>query len=112
MTKPIAPIDVELEDREAERVRRNFEERIKQLANRPAFSLEPLGEVTLVDGTDKVVEHKLGRLPTQIITSPVRGAVSTGRIEEMRDSARDRTKVIVLKATGWGATIKTDVTVL
>lgn len=110
--KPLPPIDIVLDDQNAERVRRNHEERLKQLAGRPAFVLTPIGEVTLPDGTEVIVQHKLGRAPVQVIIGPTRGAVTPGRIEEVRSSSRDRTKVIILRADDMGATVKVDVTVL
>lgn len=110
MTKPLHPLDLVLGDEDAERVRRNHDLRLKQIAGRPAFALTVLGEFSLANGVTTTISHKLGRVPAQILVSPPRGASSTGRIEEVREG--DRTKSIKLLATGWGATVKVDVSVL
>lgn len=67
---------------------------------------------SLPDATDVEVRHGLGRLPVWVAPSAVRNASSSGRIEEIRDTNRDRRKVVVLRATGWGATIDVDVVVV
>lgn len=106
--RSIQPLDIRLDDEKAERARRNLDDRVKQLAIRGA--LVPLGEVSLADGVTLQLAHRLGRVPTMVVLSPPRGAVTSGRIEEIRTG--DRSKSLRLKATGWGATIQVDVAVL
>jgi len=106
------PISATLGDDTAERVRRSHERAIKELQDRPASSMVVIPNVALVDGVSTVVPHSLGRTPTFVREGTPRGATSTGRIDEIRDGSVDPAKAIVLKATGWGATITVDVQVL
>lgn len=108
--KALHPLDIVLGDEDAERTRRNHDQRIRQLASRPAFALTVLGEFALADGVATSISHKLGRIPAQVILSPPRGAVSAGYTEELHEG--DRTKSIKLKANGWGATVYVTVSVL
>jgi hypothetical protein len=95
----------QIPDPDLERIRRETEQRLEQL-ERPASAL--IKDVTLADGVATPVPHRLGQ-PVSAFCSPPRGAVSTGRIEELRAGTHDRSKYVVLKATGWGATITVDV---
>jgi hypothetical protein len=103
-------LTIKLDDEKAERVRRNTQEALAELQRTPAARAGIVRDVTLADGIATPVPHGLGR-PAFATPSPPRGAVSTGRIEEVRDGTHDRTKYVVLKATGWGATITLDVEV-
>ena len=105
------PIAVRLEG-EAERARQNHEDRITELQKLPATGLEVKPDISLANGVVTQVAHGLGRRPQLVLLSPPRGASSSGRIEEVRSDGLDRTKLIALKATGWGATITVDVGVL
>jgi hypothetical protein len=95
---------------DAERVRRNHAEAIAELQASPLWRVR-IVEVTLADGVETTVAHGLGRAPRMLWISPPRGATSTGRIDEIRGGTR-RADVVVLKATGWGATITVDVAVI
>lgn len=106
------PISIQLSDQDAERVRRSHEEGIRELQSAPFASAMVVASVSLASGIATTVPHRLGRAPTFVRESCPRGASSTGRVEEVRDGTVDRTKAVVLKATGWGATITVDVLVL
>ena len=97
--------DITLADANAERVRRDRDDAIRELQR-----LQPriVANVALADGIATEVPHGLGRVPLWVKESCVRGATSTGRIVETRDGI-DRTKAVKLTASGWGATITVDV---
>lgn len=83
-----------------------FEECIRELQTGLA---RVIADVVLEDGVEHPIAHRLGRKPSFVTTSPPRGAIATGRIEEIRSGAHDRSQVVVLKATGWGGTVTVDV---
>jgi hypothetical protein len=103
------PTDITLDDAKAERVRREHHEAIRGLQRRPEIVV--IKDVTLVDSTIKEIAHGLGR-PVTVMVSPVRGASTSGRIEEVRSASYDRSKYVVLAAAGWGATITVDLWVM
>jgi len=100
-----------LPDVAAERARREHDEQLRALQKRPGVLLEVLPNIELADGAAVYVKHGLGRAPRWAAPSIVRGAVATGRIDELREGV-DRTKYIVLQASGFGATITIDLAVL
>jgi hypothetical protein len=106
----IALLTGQLADAVLERVRRNLVDAVAELQKRP----EPrvLANITLQDGIATPVPHGLSRAAAWVRESCVRGASSTGRVEEVRDGTYDRTKYVTLKATGYGATVTVDVVVL
>jgi hypothetical protein len=106
------PVPAKLDDDNAERVRVSHQRAIEQLQQTPAAGMRVIQDVTLLDGVATPVQHGLGRLPAWVAPSAPRGAVSSGRIEEVRDGSTDRATSIQLKATGWGATITVDVQVV
>jgi hypothetical protein len=103
---------VKLADPIAEQANRDHRERIDELQQQPAMSMKLIKDVALADGVATPIAHGLGRVPQFIKESAPRNPSTTGHIEEVRSSSYDRTKVIVLKATGWGATITVDVQVM
>lgn len=107
---PVTPV---LSDEAAEQVRREHDRAIRELQRLPLADAVVINDVSLASGVDTPVSHKLGRKPRMVYVSPPRGPSSTGRIEEMRTGlgALQRDQVVVLKATGWGATIAVDVMV-
>lgn len=107
----ISLLPITLVDNTNERVRRNHAEAIVELQKGPCASTRILTDVELQDGVTTKIPHTLGRKPLMTIVSPARGAVSSGRIEEVRDGSYDRGQYIALKATGWGATITVDIEV-
>ncbi len=96
----------------AEQARRTHEECIREIQDLPCSSMRIIADVQLVDGIATPIAHRLGRKPAWICTSNVRGATTTGRIVESRTGSQDRTKVVVLTATGHGATVTVDVAIL
>lgn len=103
-----------LDDRKVDDVTRDHAAKINELASLPAATMRVIPDVELADGIETPVAHKLGRVPTFVRESAPRGAIAAGRIDEVRDPAVtvDRSKYVVLKASGWGATITIDVQVM
>jgi hypothetical protein len=99
-------------DPELDRVLRELREEVDRLAALPAAGAVVVADVELADGKETPVPHGLGRPARWARESCVRGASSTGRVEEVRSDAYDRAQFVVLKATGWGATITCDLAVL
>ena len=116
MSRKFRPaLAIKLADADAETARRSTNERIDELQLVPF--LEIIGEsVLFADGTEVTIRHQLGRAPTMVIVSPVRGATTSGRIVESTTYASglpiDRSKYIVLVASGFGATVRAEVAVL
>lgn len=101
-----------LADPATERVRQELVAAVRELQTLPASSLRVIRDVVLVDGAETPVAHGLGRPASWVKESCPRNASTTGRVEEVRTGTGDRSKVVVLKATGWGAPITVDVCVL
>lgn len=113
MSRFTPPLKTRLRDPEAEEVRRNHEQRLSELLELPCVRLKSLGEFELEDGVPKTIAHGLDRKPEQIIISPPRGSsLTAGLVQEIREAAFNRAKVIVLKASDFGATVRVDVSVL
>ena len=106
----IAAILERLDNPQLARVVENIQRRIDELQRQPAVKARII-EVTLVNATATPIAHGLGRAPVMVIPSAPRGATSAGRIDEVRSDSTDRTKTVVLKATGYGATITLDLMV-
>ncbi len=96
----------------AEAMRRSHEACIREIQDLPASSLRIVQGVELADGVATPVAHKLGRPPAWTQASVVRGAASTGRIVESRSGSYSRAEVVLLTATGFGATVTIDLCVL
>ena len=105
------PINEDTEPEDLERFRRNLVDVIRELQRLPLAGAKVIKDVTLYDGVAVPVAHRCGR-PVVVLTSPPRGAVTTGRIEEVRSGSHDRAQYAVLKASDWGASITVDVVVL
>ena len=99
---------MKLADIDAERNRIETHLAIRQMQQLPSVGLRSIQNIALEDDVATTVPHGLGREPAWVCPSAPRGPASTGRIEEIRDGAHDRRTVVVLKATGWGATITID----
>lgn len=110
MTLHPKPVQLRLSDENAERVRRSEFVAIDTLQNMPAAALVVVGTVTLADGVVTTVNHKLGKAPRLVVWSPPRGASTVGMIIELDNPSRSQ--FLLLKATGYGATVTTDVGVL
>ena len=103
---------VTLADPTLERVRQEHAAAIRELQLAPAAEMRVLLSVALADGVDTPVPHGLGRAPLWVRESTVRGGVTAGFVEEIRTGSADRAKYVVLRATGYGATITVDLAVL
>ena len=106
--RPTAPTTRRHDDPATEQIRREHHDKIVELQQQPAAGIGIVAGVTLVDTVTTAVPHKLGRVPIFVVPSIVRGATATGRIVESRSAATDRTKYVLLTATGHGATITLD----
>jgi len=111
------PITVRLADADAESVRRNHEQRIKELQQLPAAMITIVRNVSLPSGTAVAVSHGLGREPRWVSESTVRGSTSAGSITDLGSidlsgNPIDRSKVVVLYALGFGVTVTVDVAFL
>lgn len=106
-----APSSPRLDDPRIEEARRTLDRAVRELQGLPASSLTVLGDVVLADGVRTTLTHRLGRAPRWVGVSVVRGAVSTGRVEEIREGG-DRSRGVVLLATGYGGPVTVDVVVL
>jgi hypothetical protein len=109
LTPPHTP---ELEDRDAELVRLEHERKIAELQKLPFAGARIIRDVTLADGIPTPVAHGMGRAAQFVMLSPVRGSVTAGRIDEVRDGTYDRAKFVTLEANDYGATITVDLAVL
>lgn len=96
----------------AERVRQEHAAAILELQRLLAVGLRVVRNVELEDGIETPIAHGLGRAPTWCAPSAPRGPSTSGRIEEVRSGDYDRAKVVVLKASGYGATVTVDLAVL
>ena len=97
---------------DAERVRRNHHEAIAEIQQAPLVGAVVLPGIELEDGVETPVAHRLGRAPRFVSPSIVRGASSAGFIAEIRAGGYNRAQHLVLKASGWGATITLDLLVV
>ena len=97
-----SPVDID-------RALRNVRDAIRDLQRRSAPTL--LNGIELTDGVATPVAHGQNRR-VRVFVSPVVGASTSGRIEEVLDSGHDLTKFVVLKASGFGATVTVSLVVL
>lgn len=109
MARLTPAVTTRLKDEAAEQVRRNHEQRISELAGSPLAGAVVL-EIELPNGTDVTVAHRLGRRPRGVWVAAVRGAVTAGQVIEV--SGTDPDRIVVLRATGYGATVTAAVLVL
>ena len=101
-----------LSDPDAEAMRREHHEAITALQDEVRAGVgSTFQSITLTNGTLTPIAHGLGRVPSFVGVSVPRGAVAAGYINEVRNSAYDRKRVVVLQANNFGATITVDVEV-
>lgn len=98
-------LDARLQDKDAERVRLSHAQAIREIDARPRLVV--IKNIPLPDSTRVPVPHRLGRAPSWIGPSAIRGAAAAGVIGEFRDGV-DRTKLVEIAASGYGATITID----
>jgi hypothetical protein len=110
--KPALPI--KLKDEDAEKARRNHDERITELQGVEIVRGRLYREVELPNQVNVPIHHKLGRIAVVIPGVPYAkaGSVTTGGI--LRDRTRlttdfDPRNYAVLYAEGWGTTMYVDV---
>jgi hypothetical protein len=105
----IPPTAVRLDDDKAERVRRNHDERIRELQAVPVVRGNLIKGIELADATTTPISHGLGRRAT-VFVSPAQATsgATTGRIREIRSADYDQRKFVVLQADGWGETVTVD----
>ncbi len=107
----ISLLPIKLADEQVERVRRNHHDAIEELRGQALAGARIIRDVSLANAVVTPIAHKLGR-PVMVFVSAIRGASTSGRIEEVRDGTYDRSQYITLEATGYGATITVDLLVV
>lgn len=107
-----APSSQQLADPNAEAMRREHADKIRELQQMPAALLDVIPNVSLADGVDTPIAHQLGRVPSWFRESCVRGAVTAGVITEVAGTSSDPSKFLVLRADGYGATITCSLAVM
>lgn len=106
-----AVITPRLAEPQAEEARRVLVEAVRELQALPSADLTVIPNVDLANGALVPVAHKLGRPPRFVSCSTPRNATAAGYVVEVRDGT-DRARVVMLRASGYGATITVDVVVL
>lgn len=114
------PITVRLDDDDAEKVRRNHEQRIAELQALPASNMTVVRGVVLPSGSpgaSVAIAHGLGRAPIWVGPSAPRNVATIGVIVDLGSvdlsgNPIDRSKVVVLLGSGYGAAITVDVAFL
>ena len=101
-----------LTDPTLDKVRHEITSAVEELQGLPGASIRIIRDVSLADGIETHVAHGLGRPAIWVRESSPRNPVTLGLVEEIRTGAGDRSKVAVLRASGWGGTIICDVAVL
>lgn len=110
-------ITTKLDDDAAERVHRNTDLQIRELQGLPTARAVLVTGVVLLVGAVTLVPHGLGRAPSYVGPSAIRGASTAGVIQdfESTDGAGnpvDRAKFVPLRALSFGATITVDLLVM
>jgi len=111
VTRLRPPLTLQLDDVVAEQVRDGHDQALRELQRAPLAGARVIYDVELADATETPIAHKLGRTPTIVLVSPHRDASAGGAVEEIRSSTYDRARLVVLKASGFSATVKVDVVV-
>ena len=93
---------------DADRVVRNLDRRIRELVDTPIVNGTSILDIELPDGEEVAIAHGLNRRATALVSQP-QDATTTGRIIEVRSSSYDQKRYVVLKATGFGATVTVDI---
>lgn len=109
LTPPITP---RLDEPQAEEARRAIVQKVVELQKLPFASAHIVEDVELANGVETTVAHRLGRRPVFVRESCVRGAVTVGMVQEVPSTTLDRAKAVVLKASGYGATVTCSVVFL
>lgn len=111
----ISLLDTRIDDRttpqDHERIRRNTTDAVKELQASPFVRAVTIRDQALEDGVTTPIPHRLG-VRAFVVWSPVRGPSTVGMIEEVRDEQYDPSLYVVLKASGYGATVTIDLKVV
>src|SRR5262245_3708217 len=102
---------IALDDEKAERVRLSHARAIQEAQQRPGFGMVVIKDVVLANNVRTPVPHGLGRAPSWIKESCIRGSVTIGAVVEFRDGV-DRASRVEIAASGFGATITVDLLVV
>ena len=111
------PLTIKLADADAEAVRRNVDQRIREFQGLPAAGLIVVGDFTIANNGSVLVNHRLGRRPAMVWISPPRvefgAAVNpAGVIYDVTGNGVDRTQSVSLAALGYGVPVIVTVAVL
>lgn len=111
----IALLNTRIDERttpaDLERIRRNLFDALNELQQSAFARATTAKDIALIDGVATPIPHKLG-VPGFAIISPLRNAIGSGRIDEIRDTQYDRSLFVVLRAVGFLSTITVDVKVV
>ena len=106
------PVPLRLADPVADRVRRNTDDQIRELQAVPLVRGRVIRDVELEDGVETAIAHGLGHRAAVLVSPPrwkgATGTHSSPAVMEYRAGDRDPEVYVVLKATGFGATVVVD----
>ncbi len=108
----LPPILTRIKDEAVDRVLRNIQARIDQVQRIPIVGGVLFRDVEIGNNGNRWIRHSLGRRAAVLVSPPRGGASTSGRITDITEDAgvsEDRTKVVVLRAAGWGTDITVDV---
>ena len=107
-------IQQRVDDPVADKVIQSHADAIVELQQLPMAGASIVRNQVLPNGVEVTVPHKLGRKPAYVRESSPRGAVTAGLVRDLGATSTtgkpiDRTKVVVLRADGFGADITVDI---
>lgn len=112
------PLSTPIADPVTEAMRRNVDQRLRELQSQPAIGATVIRNVELPDGVEVTVNHGLGRDPLAVVPTAIRGSGFTAGVIHDRGLALgsgatiDRSKVVVLRAVSFTTTITVDVVLM
>lgn len=106
----VPPLSIRLAG-DAERVRQSTHDAIREIQSAPGVGMLVVSGVFLASGVRTPVPHSLGRAPSWIGASCVRGALAAGSVAELVDGV-DRSQRVDLTAVGFGADVTIDLLVV
>lgn len=95
-------------DPETDRILQNHDRRISEVVGVPIVQGRLFRGVELPSGVDTIIRHGFGRRVSVFISPPYPSLFATGRIGWKSDDADDPKNQIMLRATGFGATVYVD----
>ena len=105
------PVATTLTDDAAERVRRNHDERIRELQSAPLIHGRLFRGIELPNAQRVDVPHGLGRPAVALVSWPYQTFGTSGRISMSHAENPDPRLYVSISAVGWSATITVDVVV-